>query len=50
MVFSNNLIMKEIEDLFEIRLFCMEYALGNVSIESDLRCMNPLTHSPEVFY
>ena len=30
--------------------FAWSMRWGNVSIESDLQCINPLTHSPEGFY
>ena len=30
--------------------FAWSMRWGNVSIESDLRCINPLTYSPEGFY
>ena len=30
--------------------FAWSMRWGNASIESDLRCINPLTHSPEGFY
>ena len=61
-VFRNNTLIQldplhtiqmftSIKDLFEIRLFCMGYAKGkDDNIESDLRCINPLTPSPEGFY
>ena len=41
-------ILSKISSRFDYFAWSMRW--GNASIESDLRCINPLTHSPEGFY
>ena len=46
--FLKNSYKSKISSRFDYFAWSMRW--GNASIESDLRCINPLTHSPEGFY